>query len=247
MNIIPAIDLKAGQCVRLGSGQLDKIAHYSTDPVEVALQYEEAGATDLHVVDLDGACQGTIAQLSQLLAIRQATSLAIQVGGGVRQEESIQRLLDAGIDRVVVGSLAVKNIEQTTEWLQRFGNKLVLAFDVKINLDGIPVAATHSWQVNSEKSLWSLLDQYSAVNLKQVLCTDIHRDGTLIGPNIELYRQCVLRYPKLMIQASGGIGQLEDFSDLSRSGVTAAIVGKALLENRFNYVDAIAVTEPLDS
>ncbi|MCP3678990.1 MAG: 1-(5-phosphoribosyl)-5-[(5-phosphoribosylamino)methylideneamino]imidazole-4-carboxamide isomerase [Gammaproteobacteria bacterium] len=245
MNIIPAIDLKAGQCVRLTSGQFDQITHYSDDPVDVARQYEQAGATDLHVVDLDGACQGTVAQLPQLLAIREATSLTIQIGGGVRQQETIETLLSAGIDRVVIGSLAVKDIEQTKMLLQRFGqDKLVLAFDVKIDRDNVPVAATHGWQVNSEKSLWSLLDQYSEVNLQRVLCTDIHKDGTLMGPNIELYRQCVLRYPNLSIQASGGIAQLEDFSALARAGAAAAIVGKALFENRFSYADAIAVTAP---
>jgi phosphoribosylformimino-5-aminoimidazole carboxamide ribotide isomerase len=156
----------------------------------------------------------------------------LQVGGGLRNTAALSQMLDAGVGRAVVGSAAIAQVEQVQEWLAHFGaERLTLAFDVSVDDGGVPRVMTHGWQRQSEHSLWHALDNYSASPLKHVLCTDVGRDGALTGPNVELYREAVRRYPQIEWQASGGIRNSHDLHALSAVGAAAAISGKALLED----------------
>lgn len=240
MNIIPSIDLQSGQCVRLNKGQFDQVTHYADSPIKVAKQYEKDGASILHIVDLDGAKNQEISQISTILKIREATNVSIQIGGGIRNLSTIERLLSSGIQKIVLGSIGITDVEFTKSVLNEFGsNKFVLAFDVKINQAKNPVVAINGWQVESNKTLWEAIDAYSDTNICDILCTDIDKDGTLTGPNIELYSECISRYPSIAFQASGGIHNLNDVKELTRGGLSSAIIGKALFENKFTLKDAL--------
>jgi phosphoribosylformimino-5-aminoimidazole carboxamide ribotide isomerase len=232
MRLIPAIDLRAGHCVRLLHGDFEAETVYPTDPYSLLTKYREAGADWLHIVDLDGARDGSLGNRAIIVALAAAKALNLQVGGGLRNTAALAQMLDAGVGRAVLGSAAIAQVEQVQEWLAHFGaERLTLAFDVSIDDGGVPRVMTHGWQRQSEHSLWSALDNYSASPLKHVLCTDVGRDGALSGPNVELYREAVLRYPRIEWQASGGIRNSHDLHALSEAGAAAAISGKALLEN----------------
>ena len=232
MRLIPAIDLRAGQCVRLLHGDFEAETVYSTDAHSLLTKYREAGADWLHIVDLDGARDGSLGNRTIMVDLAARKALNLQVGGGLRNTAALAQMLDAGVGRAVVGSAAVAQVEQVQEWLAHFGaERLTLAFDVSIDDSGVPRVMTHGWQRQSEHSLWNALDSYAASPLKHVLCTDVGRDGALTGPNVELYREAVLRYPQIEWQASGGIRNAHDLHALSEAGAAAAISGKALLEN----------------
>ena len=232
MRLIPAIDLRAGQCVRLLHGDFEAETVYSTDAHSLLTKYREAGADWLHIVDLDGARDGSLGNRTIIVDLAARKALNLQVGGGLRNTAALAQMLDAGVGRAVVGSAAVAQVEQVQEWLAHFGaERLTLAFDVSIDDSGVPRVMTHGWQRQSEHSLWNALDSYAASPLKHVLCTDVGRDGALTGPNVELYREAVLRYPQIEWQASGGIRNAHDLHALSEAGAAAAISGKALLEN----------------
>jgi phosphoribosylformimino-5-aminoimidazole carboxamide ribotide isomerase len=232
MRLIPAIDLRAGHCVRLLHGDFEAETVYPTDPYSLLTKYREAGADWLHVVDLDGARDGSLGNRAIIVDLAAAKALNLQVGGGLRNTAALAQMLDAGVGRAVVGSAAIAQVEQVQEWLAHFGpERLTLAFDVSIDDSGVPRVMTHGWQQQSEHSLWNALDNYAASQLKHVLCTDVGRDGALTGPNVELYREAVLRYPQIEWQASGGIRNAHDLHALSQAGAAAAISGKALLEN----------------
>lgn len=240
MNIYPAIDLKSGACVRLYQGCYDKVTVYQKDPVLLAQSFAEQGARILHVVDLDGAKQGSSINLDLIEKITKESGLQIQTGGGIRTEEQIRDLLNKNIARVVLGSVAVLQPNVVKNWLQEFGGeKIVLALDIRMDENNFPKLALHGWQTESEKNLWDLLDEYQDTPLKHVLCTDIHQDGTLQGPNLKLYQDCVKRYSQLHFQASGGIGHLKDLRELSAVPVAGVIVGKALYENKFTLPEAL--------
>ncbi len=240
MNIYPAIDLKAGQCVRLLQGDYDQVTIYQNDPILVAQEFAAQGATHLHVVDLDGAKQGQSENFSIIEKIAHESPLQIQTGGGIRTKQQVENILQKGIQRVVIGSIAVLQPKEVKSWLREFtGEKIVLALDVRINDDNIPIAALHGWQTPSEKTLWELLDDYQDSGLKHVLCTDILCDGMLQGPNIDLYQQCVKRYPTLSFQASGGVSSLHDLQALVKIPVAGVIIGKALYENKFTLKEAL--------
>lgn len=239
MQLIPAIDLKAGACVRLHQGDFDQVTQYDVAPLQVAQQYQAAGATALHVVDLDGARCGQPVHLEVLQTLCRETTLAIQTGGGIRSATQIEALFEQGVQRVVVGSLLVKEPALGREWLQHFGgDRMVLALDVQMEA-GEPWLYTHGWQQKSNTTLWSLLDDWAELSPTHVLCTDIDRDGTLAGPNLEFYRECLKRYPHIQFQASGGIGQLADLSELQAIHMPAAIIGKALYEGKFTLTQAL--------
>ncbi len=239
MNIFPAIDLKAGSCVRLYQGSFEQVTAYSADPLAVAKSFAQQGAQFLHVVDLDGARTGEAANREVLLQIVQETALVVQLGGGIRQAAQLQACFAAGVARVVVGSMAIAQPEIVQQWLQEWGTeKIVLGLDVRINAQGIPMLASHGWSVETARSLWEFLDEYQLDGLR-VLCTDIERDGTLLGPNLELYAECLRRYPQLYLQASGGIGQLQDLQQLAAIPVAEVIIGKALYEQRFSLAQAL--------
>ncbi len=232
MRLIPAIDLRAGHCVRLLHGDFEAETRYPADPQALLARYCEFGADWLHVVDLDGARDGALGNRPIILELAAAKAVNLQVGGGLRNTAAIAQILDAGVARAVIGSAAISQIEQVQAWLAHFGaQRLTLAFDVCFDNGGAPRVMIEGWQRQSEYSLWDALDNYAATSLKHVLCTDVGRDGALTGPNVELYREAVRRYPQIEWQASGGIRNARDLHALSDAGAAAAISGKALLEN----------------
>jgi phosphoribosylformimino-5-aminoimidazole carboxamide ribotide isomerase len=240
MEIFPAIDLKNGQCVRLTQGDFATATIYQADPVLQAKIFFNAGANWLHMVDLDGARTGGMQQFDLIAKVAKQSMLNIQVGGGIRDTEAIIRLLDAGIKRVVVGSLAVKDPELVKGWLKQFGpEKIVLAFDVRLNQAHQPEILTHGWQSGSNKILWDVLNDYRDSQLETILCTDVGRDGMLGGSNHTLYMTLKDKRPELQILASGGVSGLADLMQLAKLGVAGAITGKAIYEGRLDLGAAI--------
>ncbi|BDH45256.1 1-(5-phosphoribosyl)-5-[(5-phosphoribosylamino) methylideneamino] imidazole-4-carboxamide isomerase [Salmonella enterica subsp. enterica serovar Choleraesuis] len=239
--IIPALDLIDGAVVRLHQGDYATQRDYGRDPLPRLQDYQRQGAQILHLVDLTGAKDPNQRQISLLKQLVAGVDIPVQVGGGVRTEDDVAALLEAGVSRVVIGSTAVKSPEQVKGWFKRFGpQSLVLALDVRIDQDGAKQVAISGWQENSGISLEELVDDYLTVGLAHVLCTDISRDGTLAGSNVSLYREICARYPQVAFQSSGGIGSLDDINALRGSGVKGVIVGRALLEGKFNVEEAIA-------
>jgi phosphoribosylformimino-5-aminoimidazole carboxamide ribotide isomerase len=239
MNIYPAIDLKSGQCVRLYQGCFDQVTAYHNDPIEVAKTFAAQGAEFLHVVDLDGAKQAQPVHRDVIRKLANETGLNIQVGGGIRTRAQISEYLNAGISRVILGSIAIFQPETVKEWLEEFSEKIVVALDIRMDKTQEPKLTTQGWQENSETSLWDLLDTYQGTNNLPIICTDIARDGTLAGPNFVLYQKCVERYPTFKFQASGGIHSLNDVRKLSQIKVAGTIIGKALYENKFKLAEAL--------
>jgi phosphoribosylformimino-5-aminoimidazole carboxamide ribotide isomerase len=240
MQIIPAIDLLDGSCVRLLHGDFNKCKVYDLDAVRLAATYAREGAQWLHVVDLAASRDGNSADIRPLLRLLGETEQSVQTGGGVRSGSDIQTRLDNGASRVVIGSLSVEEPERFAKWIESFGSeRLVAALDVRLEQDGSPLLRTHGWTRGSGETLWQLLDFYADKGLRHVLCTDIGRDGAMTGPNLDLYQQITRRYPDLAIQASGGVSGLLDLQKLSTTGVGGAITGKALLEGCFTVAEAI--------
>ncbi|SRR5579859_467432 len=232
MQLIPAIDLKNGHCVRLLHGDFDAETRYPIDAQALLARYRDLGADWLHVVDLDGARGGLPDNRSMILQLAAQKTLKLQVGGGLRNTAALAQMLDAGVQRVVVGSAALTQVEQVQAWLTHFGpDRITLAFDVSIDDSGVPRVMTHGWQRQSALSLWSAIEKYADSDLKYVLCTDVGRDGALTGPNLSLYDEAVRRHPQIQWQASGGIRHAKDLHALAQLGAAAAISGKALLEN----------------
>ncbi|MBX9445038.1 1-(5-phosphoribosyl)-5-[(5-phosphoribosylamino)methylideneamino]imidazole-4-carboxamide isomerase [Dickeya chrysanthemi] len=239
--IIPALDLIDGQVVRLHQGDYGQQRQYGSDPLPRLQDYQQQGAQVLHLVDLTGAKDPTARQIPLLKTLLSGVSVPVQVGGGIRTEQDVEALLAAGASRVVIGSTAVKQPEQVQQWFTRYGaDALVLALDVRIDADGVKNIAISGWQENSGITLEQTVERYLPFGLKHVLCTDISRDGTLQGSNVELYREISARYPQVAFQASGGIGSLADIAALRSSGVQGVIVGRALLEGKFNVTEAIS-------
>ena len=195
------------------------------------VKYRSLGADWLHVVDLDGARDGTSGNREAIVDMARQTAVKLQVGGGVRDTGAVSRLLEAGVGRVVIGSAAITRVEFVRAWLQDFGpERIVLAFDVRLDPVGTPRVAIHGWRDTSEVSLWDAVAKFDDHDLRHVLCTDVSRDGALSGPNVELYDQAARRFPHIEWQASGGIRDAGDLHALQRAGAKAAISGKALLE-----------------
>jgi phosphoribosylformimino-5-aminoimidazole carboxamide ribotide isomerase len=236
MELIPAIDLLGGRCVRLLRGDFGAVTEYERDPIELASAYRAAGARRLHVVDLDGARTGNPANTAIIRRLAGDKSMAVQVGGGIRTLAAATALLAAGAERVVVGSIAVDEPDTVLDWLADLGvDRLVLAFDVTLEeASGDPIVVTHGWTRSSGRSLWELMDRYCSADARHFLCTDVRRDGTLAGANNQLYADCVQRYPAARIMASGGLSSASDIPALARTGVAAAITGKALLDGRLS-------------
>jgi phosphoribosylformimino-5-aminoimidazole carboxamide ribotide isomerase len=232
MELLPAIDLRDGRCVRLLYGDFAQETRYDVDPVELAVQYRHLGAQWLHVVDLDGAKRGAPVNLPLIRRMRDAARVDVQLGGGIRTRASLEQALEVAT-RAVVGSLAVSDPELVASWLAELGpDRLTLALDVRLAADGTPLIATHGWTQASTLTLAAAIDRYAAAGLRHVLCTDIDRDGALTGPNVALYRDCVRRWPAIEFQASGGVRDLADLAALTDAGVAATVSGKALLEGR---------------
>jgi phosphoribosylformimino-5-aminoimidazole carboxamide ribotide isomerase len=232
MELIPAIDLKQGRCVRLFKGDFAAETVYSQQPLQLLAYYASLGAARVHIVDLDGARDGQQSNLDIILQLARQRTVGLQVGGGLRSLQRVQQLLEAGVERAVIGSLAVTAADQVADWMRELGpERIVLALDVRIEA-GVPQLTTHGWQQTSELTLWAAVDYFAKFGLEHVLCTDVARDGALSGPNCELYRQAVRRFPQIKWQASGGVASGSDLIALRQAGVAAVISGKALLEKR---------------
>lgn len=238
--IIPAIDLIEGQVVRLFQGDYGRTTYYDQSPENLVRLYTQAGAEVIHVVDLQGAREPSRRQLELIRQLSRATPTKIQTGGGVRQIRDVEELLNAGAERVIIGSLAIKEPELIKSWLVEFGpDRIVLALDVALDAQGQRWLPTEAWQQGGGRLLEEVLDDYLDVNVKHILCTDISRDGTLKGSNHQLYAELQTTYPQLTWQASGGIGSLKDIMKVAKTGVAGIIVGKALLDGKFNLEEAV--------
>jgi phosphoribosylformimino-5-aminoimidazole carboxamide ribotide isomerase len=238
VKVIPAIDLQNGKCVRLFQGDFEQTTEYSDDPASVARQFAELHANDLHIVDLDGARSGTQDNRDIVATIASETAMAVQLGGGIRDRETLSAWLDAGVSRCVIGSLAITEPDAVKSWLVHFGGeKIVLALDVSINDNGVPVITTHGWTRNSSTTVYECIDDYRSLGLRHVLCTDVSRDGAMAGPNLELYADILDQFPDLQLQASGGVRDVRDLQALRDLRLPAAITGRALLDGKISAVE----------
>lgn len=234
MILYPAIDLMGGAVVRLRQGQFDAATTYASDPETALADFAAAGAQWAHIVDLDGARAGAPVQHALIVGLARGAAVKLQVGGGFRTREQVAAMLDAGVARVVIGSLAVRDPEMVRELIAGFGpDRIALSLDVHV-ADRMPMVAVSGWAEASGLSLW----QAAALvpEARHLLLTDIGRDGMLAGPNVPLLEEAVARLPHLAVQASGGIAALSDFAALPTAGV---VVGKALWEGRFTLAEAI--------
>lgn len=239
--IIPALDLIDGKVVRLHQGDYGQQRDYGNDPLPRLQDYQQQGGEVLHLVDLTGAKDPAARQIPLLRKLLAGVSVPVQVGGGIRSEDDVAALIEAGASRVVIGSTAVRQPDVVKQWFTRFGaDALVLALDVRIAADGSKNIAVSGWQEDSGVTLEQIVEQFLPYGLKHVLCTDISRDGTLSGSNVALYQEVCARYPQVAFQSSGGIGSLEDIAALRGTGVKGVIVGRALLEGKFTVKEAIA-------
>ena len=240
MIVYPAIDLRGGVCVRLMHGRFDAVTHYDDAPAARLAAFAAAGATWAHIVDLDGAEAGRAMQHALIGELAAAIDIRIQSGGGVRSTDDVQRLLDAGVSRVVVGSLAVSDPDTVSGWLDDFGaDRLTLAIDVKADGDRW-VPALKGWTEAAAIDLWAALDRYPPGSAEHLLVTDVGRDGALTGPNLDLLGEIVRRRPDLRVQASGGVSSLVDLAAARDIGCDGAIVGRALYEGRFTVAEVLA-------
>lgn len=241
MIVYPAIDLRAGVCVRLLRGDFDAVTHYDADPLARSAAFEAEGASWVHVVDLDGAKAGEAVQHDLIGRIARSGNISVQAGGGVRSADDIRRLLDVGVQRVVVGSAAVTQPELVLSWLEAFTpERITVALDV-IPREDRYVPALKGWTGESETDVWGALSKFAPGALTHVLVTDISRDGALTGPNLDLLGQVKTRRPDLAVQASGGVSSLEDLRAAKAIGCAGAIAGRAIYEARFTLAEALAV------
>ena len=228
MQIIPAIDIIEGKCVRLTEGDYAQKKIYNEDPLEVAKAFEGIGLMRLHLVDLDGAKAGQVVNWKVLEKIANNTELKIDFGGGIKTEATLKTVLDTGATYATIGSLAVKNELLFQEWIARFGAKVFMlgadVLDEKIAIGG--------WLEKTEISVFDFMKSYIDKGVKQFFCTDIKKDGKLEGPSIELYQKIIEQFPNLHLIASGGVSSLDDLIELEEIGCSAAIVGKAIYENK---------------
>lgn len=228
MQIIPAIDLIGGQCVRLTQGDYGKVTTYGGSPLEMARMFEGAGCRRLHLVDLDGARAGQVVNWKVLEEIAGKTSLEIDFGGGVKQDEDLRLIFEAGAAMATVGSVAVKEPARFAGWLRRYGgDRILLGADVK----GRRIAVA-GWQEQTEWPVLDFIAEKTAQGVTRLFCTDIAKDGALQGPSLELYEEIIGRFPDLFFIASGGVSDIEDLERLRDIGCKGAIVGKALYEGR---------------
>ena len=244
MKLYPAIDLLEGACVRLQQGEFSQKTIYSADPIATLRHFEHAGAEYLHVVDLSGAKDPARRQLPLLRQILHATSLKVQLGGGIRSASQADELLDSGADRVVIGSAALANPALVIDLARRWGGeRLTLALDVRIDANGRASVAQHGWQSQTGLSIAEALAPFQDAGLTRILCTDIGRDGMMTGPNLALYQAMTAElagdFGAIDIQASGGIRHLDDLLACKAAGMQSAIVGKALYEGALKLSEAL--------
>ena len=232
IELIPAIDIISGQCVRLTKGDYDQKTVYGK-PLDMAKEFEQIGFERLHVVDLDGAKTRHIVNDKVLSEITAATKLTVDFGGGIKTHQDIEAAFNAGAKMVTIGSIAVTEPKLFTWWLQKYGpDRVILGADVrngKISING--------WKEDSEEDLLPFLKKYVDAGVKNVLCTEISKDGTLAGPAIDLYREVLNAYPELHLIASGGVSSIDDIKALDKAGIPAVVFGKAIYEGRIDLED----------
>lgn len=235
IELIPAIDIIDGKCVRLTKGDYAQKTIYSDSPADMAKEFEALGFTRLHVVDLDGAKSKHIVNDKVLRDITTATRLVVDFGGGIKTDDDLEKAFDAGAKMVTVGSIAVTQPDLFGQWLSTYGpDRMILGADVrngKISING--------WKEDSAEDLLPFLQKYIDLGVKNVLCTEISKDGTLQGPATELYRSVIAAYPTLHLIASGGVSSEEDIDALERAGIPAVVFGKAIYEGRINLQSLI--------
>lgn len=237
MKLYPAIDLRGGQAVRLYQGDYDRMTVYNADPVAQAQQFIDAGAKYLHVVDLDGAKDDTTANLQTIAAIAKLGGLKIEVGGGIRDEARIQRYLDLGADRCILGTVAVKNFDFTAEIAQKYGAQIAVGVDMK---DG--AVAVNGWKEVTPELGVAFCRRCANAGVKAIIATDISRDGTMQGTNMALYRE-LLTIPCIEVTASGGIAAMAELAELSAMHCHAAILGKSIYTGAIDLAEAVRLYE----
>ncbi len=237
----PAIDIRDGRVVRLAQGDYDQETHYGDDPLAQIQAYADAGAQWLHLVDLDAARAGGYTLAPLLARIRATTTLQVQTGGGVRTHDDVARILDAGAARVVIGSLAVRDPGSVLAWIESFGpERITVALDTRLDRDGVWRLPVHGWTETADETLGALAQQYARGGLRHLLSTDIARDGMLSGPNLDLYAHLRTLVPELLVQASGGVRDLDDVIAAKAQGCAGIVLGRALLEGRLGVSEAVA-------
>lgn len=237
MLIFPAIDLYGGQAVRLYQGDYDQMTVYDPEPLHTVEKFEAAGATHLHLVDLEGAKTGQTTNLPTIEKITARTGLFVEVGGGIRNMDTVRRYLDAGVSRVILGTAAVTDPDFTAQAVAEYGEKIAVGADLK---DG--KVAIKGWLETSQDGWETFFDRMQQLGVKTIICTDISRDGAMQGTNRELYRTLAVRYPMDII-ASGGVSSLEDIQALKAAGVAGAIIGKAYYTGAIDLAQAVALGE----
>lgn len=230
IELIPAIDLIDGKCVRLTKGDYDQKTIYNEDPVSQAMEFQRLGFRRLHIVDLDGAKSKNIVNDAVLKAITQATDLIVDFGGGIKSTEDIEKAFMAGAHMVTIGSVAVTEPELFMGWLRKYGaEKIILGADVRNGMLSI-----NGWKEDSSEALLPFLEKYVSAGVRNVLCTEISKDGTLAGPATELYRKVMAQYPHLHLIASGGVSCNADIQQLDENGIPAVVFGKAYYEGKID-------------
>jgi len=233
MEIIPAIDIIDGKCVRLSQGDYAQKIIYNENPLEVAKQFEAAGLQRLHLVDLDGAKASHIVNHKTLQTICSQTKLKIDFGGGIKTDEDIKIAFDSGAQQITAGSIAVKSRDTVLRWLDKYGaEKIILGADVKDEM-----IAVSGWQENSSINLFGFLKDYVAHGIQYVICTDIAKDGMLQGSSISLYKKILQQFPSIKLIASGGVSDLDELNVLRETGLHGAIIGKAIYEGKVALAD----------
>ncbi len=237
MNIIPSIDLIEGACVRLTQGDFLRQTTYSCSPVEMAKRFKAEGAQFLHVVDLLGAKDGAMRQLDWIKSIVDGFGEGIQAGGGIRTKSDADALFKCGVSRVVIGTQVITHQQDLSTWIKAYGvSRLVFAYDFKM-YDDMPYVMSRGWQTKSPYMLWDLLSNLP--DNAHVVCTDVGQDGMQQGPNVAIYQDIINRYPKLLLQASGGVSAINDIRALKQMKLDACIIGKALYEGCFQLAEAL--------
>ncbi|MBX2841612.1 MAG: 1-(5-phosphoribosyl)-5-[(5-phosphoribosylamino)methylideneamino]imidazole-4-carboxamide isomerase [Flammeovirgaceae bacterium] len=228
IDVIPAIDLIDGKCVRLKQGDYAQQTTYRDNPVEVAKEFEALGIKRLHLVDLDGAKIKKVVNDQVLRNITKETNLIVDFGGGIQSSEDLDKVFDAGAEMVTCGSVAIKKRALFEDWISTYGsNKIILAADVKNKQ-----VAISGWQETTSISIFEFLDAYTKKGIEYILCTDIAKDGMLTGPSIDLYVEIQKKFPSLKVIASGGISNAEDIRDLDKANLFGTVVGKAIYEGK---------------
>ena len=233
IELIPAIDIINGKCVRLTQGNYDKKKQYSDNPVEVAKSFEDVGVRRLHLVDLDGAKSSCIVNIKVLEGIANNTNLTIDFGGGIKTEADLTKAFNYGASMVTIGSLAVKSPETIYKWIDLYGNeRIIIGADLKNGFISI-----NGWQEEGDDELFPFIEKYTNKGISKLLCTDISKDGMLAGPAIELYKKILDIFPTLHLIASGGVSDMNDIHDLENAGIPAVVFGKAFYEGKISLKD----------